>query len=160
MADAIVEPSTLELTSTLQTVTLPGVTHLEMPDNFELTLSLSTPLPIISFPTLSRKPSHRFENEPIGDGVLIGSTASGYPVLNKVITFDPPVFAYDVVVAAEADKLAVMTFYDQNKDKSFPWHNDQDSNDYTVCFGSKPKCRIDGLYNLWRISLVLIQVES
>jgi len=110
-----------------------------------------------TFPTLSRKPSHAFSDEPDDNAVLVASTASGYPVLNKLFTFDGRTFTPELRSTPEADKLAVMAFYEANKDLPFYYPNVQDSTTYTVIFLSKPTCRIDGRIDLWRIQLNLKQ---
>ncbi len=113
-----------------------------------------------TFPTISRGPSHNFSDEPDQNAVRVGSTASGYPVLNKVFTFDGRTFTFELYSVANADKLTVMAFYEANKDLTFYYLNRQDSVTYEVCFISKPLCRMDGRIDLWRIQLNLKQTSS
>jgi len=160
MADMTVYPDTLELALTLQEITLPGAMHIQYVETFELTLTLSSPLIVVSFPGISRRPSHIFSDEPSDAAVLIGSTASGYPVLNKQFTFDPRTFTPELRSVSETDKLIVMAFYEQQKDIPFPWYNNQDDTTYEVAFVKKPRCRMDGRKDLWRISIMLRRVFS
>lgn len=154
-----VTPPAFELVLTLEEITLPGPTHVQYVATQELTLTLYPPLIVISFPGLSRGPSHAFIDEPDSNTVIVGSTASGYPVLNKQSTFDSRTFTFQLRSVSEADKLTVMAFYEQHKDIPFPWYNKQDATTYEVAFASRPRCRIDGRKDLWRIQLKLIQTE-
>lgn len=113
-----------------------------------------------TFPTLSRGPSRTFSDEPDPNAVLVESTASGYPVLNKLFTFDPRTFTPELRSTSEADKLTVMSFYEHNKDLPIYWLNTQDSIEYEVAFVSKPRCRMDGRKDLWRIQLNLRQTSA
>lgn len=160
MADMTVFPDTLAVVATLLVPLLPDVDHVEHVTTLAAKTVLYAPTIVISFPTLSRKPSHAFSDEPDAHAVFVHSTASGYPVLNKLTTFDGRTFTPELRSTSEADKLTVMAFYEMNKAKEFPWYNDQDATWYTVCFISKPKCRIDGRKDLWRIQLILLQTES
>lgn len=128
------------------------------PSTFELGLILFAPTAISSFPEISRTPSHAFSVELSREAVLIGSTASGYPVLNPQFTFDPQTFIFELRSVLQADKLIVMAFYKAHKDVVFPWYNDQDDATYEVCFIREPSCRMDGRKDLWRINLELRQV--
>lgn len=157
MADMTVYPDTLELVLTQQEITLPGATHIQYAVTFGLALTLSPPLIVVSFPGISRRPSHIFSDEPSDAAVLIGSTASGYPVLNKQFTFDPRTFTPELRSVSEVDKLIVMAFYEQQKDIPFPWYNNQDGITYEVAFVRKPWCHMDGRKDLWRIQLILRQ---
>lgn len=157
MADITVTPVALELALTQQAITLPGVDHTSTVSTLALVLTLPISEVVISFPGLSRKPSHAFSDELDARAVLVGSTASGYPVLNKQFTFDPRTFTPELRNLSKADKLTVMAFYEQNKDKVFPWYNKQDDATYEVCFAEKPKCRIDGRIDLWKINIVFLQ---
>jgi len=157
MADMTVTPDTLELALTQHAVTLPGATHVQSVSAFALALTLPAPAIICSFPTISRKPSQVFSDEPLDDAVQIGMTASGYPVLNKIVTFDARTFIFEMPNVLDADKLIIMAFYENHKDKSFPWYNEQDKTWYEVIFLGKPGCRLDGRGDLWRITLMLRQ---
>ena len=157
MADETILPSTLKLALTQQGSTLPGATHTQSVSAFALALTLPTLIPVISFPTISRKPSHDFAYEPSDDAVLLGDTASGYPLPNKLFTFDSPTFVFEYRITPQADKLIIMAFYQNYKDREFPWYNDQDDTWYTVCFAAKPRCRIDGRKDLWRILVMFRQ---
>lgn len=118
---------------------------------------LHAPRMVSSFPIIGRKPSQTFSDEFSKEAVLVGDAASGYPVLNKQFTFDPRTFSFDLPGVSEADKLTVMAFYETHKDITFPWYNDQDKTWYEVAFVSKPRCRLDGRGDIWRISLGLRQ---
>jgi len=160
MADMTVFPETLELVVEQHTPVLPGADHIEAMATQELILTQFAPTAISSFPGLSRGLSHNFSDEKSDDAVLVHSTASGYPVLNKLFTFDGRTFTPELRSVIEADKLTVMAFYEINKAKEFPWYNEQDATWYTVCFINKPKCRLDGRKDLWRIQLNLLQTEA
>ena len=155
MADCTVTPDAFELVLTLPVPTYPGAMHVQSVPAFALAITLPAPTMVSSFPGISRKPSQVFSDEPSGDAVLIGDTASGYPVLNKVSTFDPRIFSFELPGVSEADKLAVMAFYETHKDIPFPWYNDQDHTWYEVVFVRKPGCKLDGRGDLWRINLKL-----
>lgn len=159
MADITVTPDTFELALTLEEITLPGAQHNQPVLTQRLALALYPPLIIISFPGLSRGPSHAFTDEPDGRAVIVGSTASGYPVLNKQSTFAPRTFTPELRSVIEADKLTVMAFYKTHKDIPFPWYNKQDSLTYEVAFVNRPRCRMDGRKDLWRIQLTLRQTS-
>lgn len=114
-----------------------------------------------TWPTLSRKISHTFADEKNPDAVLVASTASGYPHLNKLFTFDARTFPFEMRSVPEADKLTIMTFYEANKEVPFYWPNPQDSVTYEVCFnGKRPRCRIDGRIDLWRIVIEFRQTSA
>lgn len=159
MADVTVQPSTLLLALAQPAVTLPGATHTESPATLALTLTLPPFKISCSFPIISRKPSQIFSDEKSSEAVLVGDMASGYPLLNKLFTFDPRTFIFELPGVLEADKLLIMNFYEVHKDTSFPWYNDQDHTWYEVCFVGKPGCKLDGRGDLWRISLMLRQVS-
>ena len=108
-----------------------------------------------TFPTISRGPSLNFSDEKSDEAVLVADVASGYPQPNKQFTFDPRTFKFDMPNVPDADKLTVIAFYEANKDLSFYWTNDQDGVQYEVVFLSKPRCRIDGRIDFWRIGLSL-----
>lgn len=110
-----------------------------------------------TFPDISRKPNLNFSDEPSDEAVLIADVASGYPLLNKLFTFDPRTFSFEMPCVPEANKLEIMEFYDNNKDVPFYWYNKQDKTQYEVVFISKPGCRLDGRGDLWRISFELRQ---
>lgn len=157
MADITVTPDALAAEAALHTPLLPGAAHTEHVTTLAAAAILYAPDIVISFPVISRKPSHAFSDEPSDKAVLIGDTASGYPVLNKLFTFDPRTFSFELPCVPEADKLVIMAFYEAHKDKSFPWYNDQDYTWYEVVFAGKPTCRLDGRGDLWRITLSLRQ---
>lgn len=159
MADMTVTPLTLQLALTQQTITLPGATHISYPTTLALALVLPVPIAVSSFPGLSRKPSHNFSDEPSDDAVLVGSTASGYPVLIKLFTFGARSFTYELRSVSNTDKLTIMEFYETHKDLEFPWYNAQDATWYNVVFVNKPNCRMDGRVDLWRILIMLEQVS-
>jgi len=104
-----------------------------------------------TFPDIERKPNLTFRDEPSDDAVLIGKTASGYPVLNKVVTFDARTFTFEKPCVPNADKLWIMEFYEDNKEVPFYWLNKQDKVTYEVIFISKPSCRLEGRGDLWRM---------
>lgn len=104
-----------------------------------------------TFPVISRKPSQVFRDEKSDKAILVGDTASGYPVLNKLFTFDPRTFSFEMPCVPEVDKQEIMTFYENNKDVPFYWLNEQDNTQYEVVFVSKPGCRLDGRGDLWRM---------
>lgn len=160
MADMTVTLETLELVLAQPTLLVHGADHIQPVETLGLVLTLYLPLNVISFPGLSRKPSHTFSDEPSDRAVVVGSTASGYPVLNKQFTFDPRTFTPELRSLSEADKLTVMAFYEQHKDIPFPWYNEQDDTTYEVCFTEPPRCRMDGRKDLWRIQLNLLQTTS
>lgn len=127
------------------------------PDTFELALTQQAVKTVCSFPGISRKPSQVFSDEPSDKAVLIEDAASGYPVLIKLFTFDPRTLIFELPGVSEADKLTVMAFYETHKDIPFPWYNYQDKTWYEVVFVNKPRCRLDGRGDLWRITLNLRQ---
>lgn len=157
MADITVEPSTLQLALTQQAITLPGATHNQSVSTLALALTLPPATIVCSFPGISRKPSQNFSDEKSDQAVLIADVASGYPSLNKQFTFDPRTFSFEMPGVSEADKLAIMAFYETHKDIPFPWYNAQDKTWYEVVFVSKPGCRLGGRGDLWRITLILRQ---
>jgi len=107
-----------------------------------------------TFPNIDRKPDvEGFVREPSGGAVLIGETASGYPVLNKLFTFEPDVIKFELRLVADADKGTVMQFYEDNKDVPFYFYDDQAKETLEVCFAVKPSCRLDGTPDMWRISI-------
>lgn len=113
-----------------------------------------------TFPTLTYKPKFEsFSDELSDQTVLVGDASSGYPVLNKLFTFDPRTFTFEQSGLLEADKQAVMTFYEANKDVPFYWVNGQNGATYEVIFMSKPSCRLDERIDLWRIGFVLQQTS-
>lgn len=157
MADITITPAAFELALTQQEITLPGAKHVQSVSTFELALTLPAPAIVISFPLVSRKPSQVFSDEPSDKAVLVGDMASGYPFLNKLVTFDPRTFNFEMPSVPEADKLIIMAFYEVHKDKAFPWYNEQDHSWHEVIFLGRPRCRLDGRGDLWRITLMLRQ---
>ena len=113
-----------------------------------------------TFPYNVRSPNLNFSDEPSDKAVLIADVASGYPLIIKLFTFDPRTFSTELPAVPEADKLEIMTFYEDNKDVPFYWTNKQDKTQYEVVFISKPGCRLDGRKDLWRITLNLRQTSS
>lgn len=109
-----------------------------------------------TFPLDVRSPNFNFSDELSGKAVLVADLASGYPDLNKLFTFDPREFIFELLVP-EADKLKIMEFYENNKDVPFNWYNKQDNTSYEVVFISKPRCKIYKRKDLWRIILSLRQ---
>lgn len=110
-----------------------------------------------TFPVISRAPDFTLRDEQSDKAVLIASTGSGFPHLNKLFTFDPRLFSFALPCVPEVEKLEVMTFYENNKDIPFYWLNRQDGVRYEVIFAGKPDCRIDGRRDLWKITLNLLQ---
>ncbi len=154
----VVLPTTLDIGIAVQVPTVFDVQTI-LPDTLEIAVSLRPPI-VNPFPTLSRKPSHTFSDEKTDESVLIANMASGYPLLNKQFTFDPRTFSFDLASVSEADKITIMNYYENNKDTPFYWLNVQDNTQYEVVFISKPRCRVEGRYDLWRISLELRQASS
>lgn len=116
-----------------------------------------------TFPTLSvGLDVSGFGDEPSDDAVQIASTASGYPVMNSLFTFDPRTFSGTLSNVSETDKRAVMTFYETNRDVPFYWLNEQDDTTYEVCFAQKPRPRLmgDDDKEQWQIALVLLQTAA
>jgi len=112
------------------------------------------------FPDISRKPEQEgFRDEPTGQAVLIADMASGYPLLNKLFTFDPRNIEFELRAVLEADAGTVMQFYEDNKDVPFYWFNDQKKETIEVCFLKKPRCRLDGRRDLWRILISFLQTS-
>lgn len=113
-----------------------------------------------TFPDISRKPNQNFSDEPSDDAVLVGSTASGYPALNKLFTFDPRTFSFEMPCVPEVDKLEIMEFYENNKEVSFYWLNKQDQTTYEVAFISRPDCSLEGRGDLWRMIIEFRQSSA
>jgi hypothetical protein len=112
-----------------------------------------------TFPRVVRDPNLIFSDESSDDAVDIGKTASGYPVLNKLVTFDARDFNFEMPCVPDADKVEIMTFYDANKDLAFYWYNKQDKVTYEVIFLSRPTCRLEGRGDLWRMGFAFRQVS-
>lgn len=111
-----------------------------------------------TFPYNIRSPNQEgFSDESSDQAVLIGDMSSGYPLLNKLFTFDPRTFSFELPCVPEADKQEIMEFYENNKDVPFYWFNTQDRKQYEVVFVNKPGCKLDGRRDLWRIVLSLRQ---
>jgi len=114
-----------------------------------------------TFPDIERKPdSEGFVHEPSGGAVLIGETASGYPVLNTLVTFEPGRIAFELRLVIDPDMQTVMQFYEDNKGVPFYFYDDQSKTTYEVCFTAKPGCRLDGTPGQWRISIELKQTSA
>ena len=111
-----------------------------------------------TFPYQLHAPSlEAFRDEPSDEAMLVGSYASGYPLLNKQFTFAPRTFEFEKRQVPQAYKETYMTFYAVNKDVAFYWTNEQEDVQHEVAFVRKPRCRIDGAKDIWRISFELIQ---
>jgi len=111
-----------------------------------------------NFPTLSYSPDYiDYNEEKSSEAVIVGEAASGYPVLNKVFTFDPKTFRFVLNLIPQVDKEAIITFYDANKDIPFYWLNGQDGVTYEVVFIGRPECTLIGRKDLWRVGLELMQ---
>lgn len=110
-----------------------------------------------TFPDIGRHPNFNFTDEKSDEAVQVGPAASGYPVLNKLFTFDPRRLTPEYRAVSNTSKLAAVAFYEANKDVPFYWFNKHDGVTYEVCFLSKPGCRLDGRNDLWRIALNLLQ---
>ena len=109
-----------------------------------------------TFPNIDRKPeTGTFSREPAGGAVLVGETASGYPVLNKLFTFEPDVIKGELPFVADTDKRTVMQFYEDNKDVPFYFYDDQAKETIEVCFTGKPSCRLEETPDMWRITIEL-----
>lgn len=157
MADCTVTPSALELALAQQA---PDLSVTAYPSTLSLALSIQSSRATCSFPTISRKPSHNFFDEKSTEAVLLADTESGYSLLNKLFTFDPRTFKFELPCVSDADKKLIMAFYENHKDVPFPWINDQDGNtEYTVVFVGRPGCRLDGRGDLWKITVTLRQSE-
>lgn len=161
MADCTVTPATLSLVLAQLAVTLPGATHVESPATLALALTMPPAKIVCSFPIISRKPSIIFSDEKSANAVLVGDMASGYPLLNKLFTFDARWFIFEMPAVPEAEKLIIMAYYENHKDTSFSWYNDQDSTWYEVCFICKPGCKLetDGYGDLWKLLISFRQTS-
>ena len=113
-----------------------------------------------TFPNIDRKPdAEGYVREPSGGAVQIGETASGYPLLNTLFTFEPDIIEFELRLVADADMRTVLQFYEDNKGVPFYWYDDQAKETIEVCFSRKPGCRLDGTPDLWRISIGLKQTN-
>ena len=113
------------------------------------------------FPYTIHAPDNKtFRDEKSDEAVLTGNMASGYPLMNKLFTFDPRTFSFDLRFVSQANKLTIMAFYEANKDIPFYWTNEQDDIQYEVAYVSKPRCVSDGEKELWNIGHVLRQTSS
>ena len=110
-----------------------------------------------TFPDISRKPNQTFSDEPSGNAVLVADMASGYPLLNKLFTFDPRMFEFEMPCVPDADKIEIMQFYEDHKDVPFYWLNKQDKTVYEIVFVRKPTCRLEGRGDLWIMGFSLRQ---
>ena len=109
-----------------------------------------------TFPINVRSPNLNFSDEPSDKAVLIADLASGYPSLNKLFTFNPREFIFELL-PPESDKLEIMQFYEDNKDVPFYWYNKQNKTQHEVVFIRKPTCKIYKRKDLWKITLSLRQ---
>ena len=110
-----------------------------------------------TFPTILTGSGFVFRDDKDPDTVQVASTASGYPILNKLFTFDGRIFSFDWYFVSQADKETIMTFYENNKDVPFFWNNEQDDVKYEVVFTQPPRYRVDGQKDRWKIRLELMQ---
>jgi len=110
-----------------------------------------------TFPVNVRSPNLNFSDEPSDKAVLIADMASGYPLLNKLFTFDPRMFNFELLAVSEADKLEIMEFYENNKDVPFYWLNKQAQTQHEMVFIRKPGCKLHRRKDRWRIMLSLRQ---
>ena len=113
-----------------------------------------------TFPYVVRDPNLNFSDEKSDKAVLIADTASGYPVVNKLFTFDARTFGFEMPCVLEADKLEIMQFYEDNKDVPFYWLNKQNKTRYEVVFVNKPGCKLEGRGDLWRMNFVFRQAST
>lgn len=105
-----------------------------------------------TYPANVKQPSLVFSDEPSDKAVLVANMDSGYPVLNKLFTFDPRTFVLIRNNVLQADKIAIMTFYENNKDVPFYWLNKQDDITYEVIYISRPDCILNKQKDRWRIT--------
>lgn len=114
-----------------------------------------------NFPNLTRKGSKAgFSEQHSKDAVSKASKASGLPVRNKLHTFDPLSWAYQLKLVSEADLATLQAFYEDNKDVPFDWESPKDGNTYEVVFDAPPKETIagsDGTVTWYNVSLKLTQ---
>lgn len=110
-----------------------------------------------TFPEVVRSPNLTFSDEKSDKAVLVGDYASGYPLLNKLFTFDARTFEFEMPCVPDADKVLIMQFYEDNKDVPFYWFNKQDKTLYEVVFVGKPRCRLEGRGDLWRMGFCFRQ---
>ena len=114
-----------------------------------------------TFPHTIHAPDDKtFRDEKSDEAVLIESMASGYPLMNKLFTFDAITFTRDLRFVSQTNKLTIMAFYEANKDVPFYWTNEQDDIQYEVGFVSKPECTSDGEKEVWRITYKVRQTSS
>ena len=117
-----------------------------------------------TFPTLSRSPNvEGYTVSRDANAVDIGSTESGYPVLNKLSTFAPQSWRHTLDGVSQTDKDSIDTFYEANKDVPFYWPCAQDSTTYEVAFIKPPvpilQGRSEGRW-IWRITMELMQTAT
>ena len=110
-----------------------------------------------TFPFNIRSPNLNFSEPPSGKAVLVGDSASGYPMMNKLFTFEPRTFDFEIPCVPDADKKEVMQFYEDNKEVPFYWLNKQDKSLHETIFVGKPTCRLEGRGDLWRMGFSLRQ---
>jgi hypothetical protein len=116
-----------------------------------------------TFPTLSCAPKISGWNDSFHPGgTEIGSTESGYPVFNKMVTFHPKDFLHTLQNVSQADKETIEAFYAANEDVPFYWLNEQDGIVYEVGFTDRPSCQTqdDDNKESWQIGLSLIQMAA
>lgn len=161
MANCTVTPPTLLLALTQHAVTLPGATHEERPAAFALALTMPPSRVSCAFPIISRKPSEVFSDQKSDNAIMVADRGSGYPLLNKLVTFDGRTFSFELPAVPDAEKVIIVDFYETHKDSQFPWYNYQDKTWYEVCFAGEPGCRleVDGCGDLWRISITFRQTS-
>ena len=111
-----------------------------------------------TFPVLSRFPGAQgYIEETSKDTVEVASKASGLPIVNKLFTFDPKTWKYNLFLVSQADKNTVAAFYEANKDVPFDWYNYQEATTYEVIFEQPPQYSLDKIKIRWQISLTLTQ---
>jgi hypothetical protein len=113
-----------------------------------------------TFPYNIRSPNLNFSDELSDKAVLVADMASGYPLLNKLFTFDPRTIDFEIPCVPDADKQEIMQFYEDNKDVPFYWLNKQDKRRYEFIFVRKPTCRLEGRGDLWRMGFSFRQSSS
>lgn len=113
-----------------------------------------------TFPTTAIPGSvYGFGGDYTDKAVLIGDAASGYPVINKLFTFVPRDFEYELPSVTDAEKAQIDAFYLANMDVPFYWLNPKDKLTYRAIFTAPPKCR-PVTTSKWRISCELRQADS
>lgn len=114
-----------------------------------------------TFPTISTGPKiDGFVEGYPSVAVRVAASQSGSPILIPCFTGDRKLWTEKRSFVSNTDKASVFTFYENNKDVSFYWLNEQDSVTYTVVFDGPPRATVVGdNKNLWDIEMSFIQVE-